>query len=101
MQGTITVEDGSLSAFDAGEKVSFTVFPNPVSDVLKWKWNRDVAPTKADFKLYDLTGQIAAEFSMLRVGEYDVRGFPAGVYHYQVDQGEGKLHTGKLFIQRR
>jgi plastocyanin len=101
MQGTIIVEDNSLSAEDANDEAPFKLYPNPVSDILYWSWSETQAISPATFQLFDLTGKVVAEFSMSQKGSYPVSDFASGLYWYRVDMGNGLLKSGKLLIQPR
>lgn len=98
MQGTIIVEDNSLSINDQDGSAPFTVFPNPVVDKLTWKWDNRRMPSSAIFQLHDMTGKVVAEFSMLQFDSFDVSHLSGGLYYYRVDMGDGKIQSGKLLL---
>ncbi len=98
MQGTVTVVDPTLSVSDRNSN-PFTVYPNPVSDILYWKWTDGQQPNTANFTLFDLTGKVVSQFSMMQTSVKDVRNLNAGIYHYRIDI-DGRLQSGKLVINR-
>lgn len=77
----------------------FSVFPNPVSAVLKIVPNRQFGG-QARVRLFDVTGRMALEEifdPQSACTELDVRALPGGMYFYEIWNEERIVRAGKVF----
>ena len=92
---TITLEVSvSPNAIDARNTPLFTIYPNPVSDILHIAGD---IPSNARLSIYNGIGQCV--FSGLLVSTIDVHTLAAGVYHLQLEH-VGTVQRKKFTIVR-
>ncbi len=101
MQGSVTVEDPTLSANYPDENAAISIFPNPATDILKWNLNDFQLPADTYFTLFDLTGKKVAQFKMNNNSFIDISYLTQGIYHYEIKAGIEQIQTGKLLFQTR
>lgn len=92
----LTVDD-CLSIFDK-EKESFTVYPNPASDVIHFTTTLD--GTKK-LLIYDLTGAVLNTDLLVNSVELSLTDFNSGMYIYKVfDEHDDLINSGKFVVKR-
>jgi len=99
MFGQITVE-GTVGISEVENGPAFVVFPNPINDYLRWKWNDNNKPEQAFFTLFDAKGTEVKQVNLLNASQIDMNNLSEGLYMYSVDMNEDGVQTGKLLISR-
>lgn len=100
MTGSISVGD-STTNIDEIEPDFFAFFPNPVTDLLYWKWDDKNVPAECTMTLFNIEGKQVASFSLTSRTSYDVSKLSKGVYTYSIQDESEQIQTGKLLIQPR
>ncbi len=80
---------GPTASTDNFAKKTFTIYPNPVSDVLNISTNAEIKAAK----LYTLTGQLAGTYTTNTI---NVSGLPAGAYILTIEMADGSTGTQKV-----
>lgn len=90
-------EFNSIASLDEFDVSSFTVYPNPVIDFVKFKSDQ---VDSFDVKLFDLVGKLI-KVVHAEGGEAIMErdNIPFGVYMYEVHIDESPVHTGKVIFQ--
>lgn len=78
---------------EAGMHNSLRVFPNPFSNQLAIQLSSNVPST---FALYNALGQIILRQTFSNVTTFSTAHLAAGIYFYEISNGEGMLKTGKV-----
>ena len=87
----------------AGERIAFSVAPNPASDFATLSFTTPVERSSAralNLSIYDATGRLAHSTPGLRASPFrlDLRSLPAGVYMLKLEY-DGRTATRKLIIE--
>ncbi|WP_159473703.1 T9SS type A sorting domain-containing protein [Dyadobacter sp. 3J3] len=87
-----------IRSIDAGQNVSTTLYPNPVSTTLSinpGEWN------KVDhIELTNLTGILVYKSTGNLVREINVKEFPAGLYVLRISRKDGSASVNKVMINK-
>ncbi|PHI18143.1 hypothetical protein CEQ90_19460 [Lewinellaceae bacterium SD302] len=94
-----TLELGPSSLFATQrDELDFTIFPNPVRDLLVFDLG-DYLPLNGQFVLRDALGRaVLREQVLYRQARIDVAALPAGVYYYNFWDGRFLLGEGKVVV---
>ncbi len=83
------------------EQVNFSVYPNPVSDVLNVEWDTQLSTKNLKLSVINELGQIVISFQNVKQStskiSLPVGDLPKGVYYLKI--GNGKLSNAKKFIK--
>jgi len=99
MFGHIIVE-GTVGITEEESGPLFALFPNPINNQLRWKWNDNSKPTQAFFSLFDAKGKLVKQLNLLTSAEADMSELSEGLYIYSVDMKNQGTQTGKILISR-
>ena len=96
LSGTFTIDefvilDNTLST-DSNVKSNFSVYPNPVKDVVKISGANAVS----EVAVYDLTGKSVIPFTKIRDNELDISSLNTGMYMLKIAGTNGDIETKKL-----
>jgi hypothetical protein len=77
-----------------------TIFPNPVSDILKIQVN-DPIHEALFYELFDLSGKSIVKKGMNgKLAELNVSGLPDGMYFLNINAPDKKVKTFKLIVNK-
>lgn len=97
LPGTIT----SVQEYDSDHTLMSPAFPNPVSSSVTIPYSlRDFE--KGNARLFDSNGQIVGDKEINEVEgnvTFNVTGFPAGLYIYNITDNKGTVSTGKIIVR--
>lgn len=103
---TATLPDPCSSALQTSEissKGSFTIFPNPTSNVVNIRLDEITRSERINVKIYDLAGKIVFSQNNFEANHKDVtlriERLVAGVYFISVESN-GNMATKKLIINK-
>lgn len=103
---TATLPDPCSSALQTSEissKSSFTIYPNPTSNVVNIRLDEKTRSEKINVKIYDLAGKIVFSQNNFEANHKDVtlrtERLVAGVYFISVESN-GNIATKKLIINK-
>jgi len=91
----LTTSDGISSVENAGNSVSFKVFPNPTTDFIQVQ---NVENTAFSYRVFDLNGQPVLQGKSRGTTRLDVRFLPRGVYAVEVELATGK--QTEMFVKQ-
>jgi len=90
----------TLSATEFQQENVFTMYPNPVKDVVTLQY--DLAVNNAEVTIFDVTGRLIQNVvlnSVIGSSELNVSAYPAGVYLVLVKQGAEVVSSSKLVVE--
>jgi len=99
MFGRIIVE-GTVGIPEEDAESAFVLFPNPINNYLRWKWNDNLKPEQAVLTLFDAKGTSVKQINLLTSTEVDMTDLSEGLYVYSVDMENDGIQTGKFLISR-
>lgn len=100
MTGSVIVSEGSVGITEVENPVYFAIFPNPVVNQLSWKWNESNPLPNASMIIYDTQGKKVDQFSMNEMSSHDVSAYSEGIYTFTLMQGNERIQSGKILINR-
>lgn len=100
MTGSVVVSEGTVGIRETENTDYFAIFPNPVVNQLSWKWNNNSPLPNATMTIYDTQGKKVDQFSMNAMSSHDVSAYSDGLYTFVLMQGNEKVQTGKILINR-
>lgn len=100
MTGSVIVSENPLGISEVENATYFAFFPNPVVDLLSWKWNENKPLLNARMVIYDTQGKKIDQFSMNDVSSHDVSSYSEGIYTFVLIHENEKIQTGKILINR-
>jgi hypothetical protein len=74
---------------------AFTIYPNPVKDVLFWNSDSEISGT---YTIFNLQGQMLQTGAMQRAHQIGINNCPSGTYYLLIKSTKGECF-GKLFIK--
>ncbi|PHI18144.1 hypothetical protein CEQ90_19465 [Lewinellaceae bacterium SD302] len=96
---TLELGPSSLSATQRDE-LDFTIFPNPVRDLLVFDLG-DYLPLNGQFVVRDALGrEVFSQRVLYRQARFDLSRLAAGVYYYGFRDGGRLLDQGKVVVER-
>ena len=99
MFGEVIVE-GTVGLEETESGLNFVMFPNPVNERLKWKWDENKKPASAVLSIFNVRGTLVDQFNLVIQNNVDISTYSVGFYTYLVETEEGKTQTGKFLVNR-
>ena len=85
---------GTSTSIDETSNSLFTVYPNPASNSVSFRWNGNYE--SLSLELYQITGVKAMEQIIYPSSEISVSRLENGIYFFRLLNGQQTLHAGKL-----
>ena len=91
-----TLNIGTTSTTENAVDIDFTLFPNPTQDVIRCQL-QNYLPRDGRIMIYNSNGHIMLT-EKIRVGatNIDLTNFEAGIYFYELREGNKKIKSGKI-----
>lgn len=92
---TLNVVEGSTLAVSdlTNDKDSFTIYPNPASDVVNFKTKKEFVPI--DAKVYDLNGKLVLQTEVVK-NAISIKQLSSGVYLIVTNDKAGNIYSQKI-----
>jgi len=92
---TVTGHTTALGVTEVINSPDIQIFPNPVKDVLKFRFNNNLKSEAID--IYDMNGRVITSIQNNKnVNEVDMSAYPKGHYILKVKADDGKLYVEKI-----
>lgn len=92
---TLNVVEGSTLAVSdlSNDKDSFAIYPNPASDVVYFKTNKDFVPVEA--KVYDMNGKVVLQTEVMK-NSISIKKLNPGIYIITTNDKTGNVWSQKI-----